>query len=215
MAALRPPGLPEASLLHACLLRVCPVSLRSAVPTVFAPVSVRHLTVIIKAQRSGEWEVPAKRGTSRAPHRPHNPPRVGRVATPNRLPRPGRSAQRPIPEWVSPSTVRRVLSEADKHFRPGRVHPEQHLDLRHDPLHPGRDGGVDHRGPGLVGSGSPTSSSVEETSTQVELAFTAALRRRRTARGRRRPPRRRPGRPRPTTTTPARSCSPSPTTARR
>ena len=92
--------------------------------------------------------------------------------------------------WVSPSTVRRVLFLADKHFRPlprpGRSRarpfpewaeytPELHLDLRHDPLHPGRDGGADHRGPGLAEVAQPTSSRVEETSTQVELGFTDAL----------------------------------------
>ena len=58
--------------------------------------------------------------------------------------------------------------------RTGRSTPELDLDLRHDALHRVRDGGADHRGPGLaqvahrgrLGRGDPT---------QVEIAFTAAL----------------------------------------
>ncbi|HET9871897.1 MAG TPA: hypothetical protein VFP89_04785 [Propionibacteriaceae bacterium] len=89
---------------------------------------------------------------------------------------------------MSPSTVRRVLFLADKHPAAapagpvreaavpgvGRVHPEQHLDLRHDPLP--RAGLAVLILEDLVSRKRLAHIvSVEETSTQVELAFTAAL----------------------------------------
>jgi len=64
--------------------------------------------------------------------------------------------------WVSPSSVRRVLFLADKHFRPlpaarplgpspvpglGRIPAQLHLDLRHGAIPGGRDGDAHHRRP--------------------------------------------------------------------